>query len=296
MASEKRFKGVVRNVTLTREDLKRLLELPIEEMGDWSPVKVVLLADMTAVCTAMARSMVDMVAQNNRLGRPTSLILPVGPTAQYPIAAELSNQEGVSWANVWTFNMDEYLDWEGRPIPDDHPMSFHKAMKEDLFDRLDPKLTVPPAQRWFPDPFDPGAIDRKIEEVTGGEGVDICFGGIGEHGHVAFNEAPDLMTHYAHLTPDEFKNSKSRVLPHLSPETWARAFRNPFYTLTPPGAVTLGMKAILGAKRIELATGGTIARIAAMHPPTMDFPVTFIQEHPSPNETVVLYVATTRSW
>ncbi len=296
MASEKRFKGVVRNVTLTREDMKKLLELPLEEMGDWSPVKVVLFPDMKAVCTAMARNMVDMVAQNNRLGKPTSFILPVGPTAQYPIAAEMSNSEEVSWANVWTFNMDEYLDWEGRPISDDHSMSFHKAMKEGLFDRLDPKLTVPEGQRWFPDPFDPDAIDRKIEEVTGGEGVDICYGGIGEHGHVAFNEAPDLMTHYAHLTPDEFKQSKSRVLPHLSAETWARAFRNPLYTLTPPGAVTLGMKVILGAKRIELATAGTISRIAAMHPPTMDFPVTFIQEHSSPKETVVLYVAQTRTW
>jgi glucosamine-6-phosphate deaminase len=165
VASEKRFKGVVRNVTLTREDMKRLLELPIEEIPDWSPVKVVLLPDSTAVCTAMARSMVDKVAENNRRGRPTSFILPVGPVAQYPIAADLSNSEGVSWANVWTFNMDEYLDWENREIPRDHPMSFHKAMKEGLFDRLDPKLTVPEAQRWFPDPFDPDAIDRKIGEI-----------------------------------------------------------------------------------------------------------------------------------
>ncbi len=291
MASEKRFKGVVRNVTLTRDDLKKLLDMPFEEMDAWSPVKVLLFPDSKAVCTAMARSMVDKVAENNRLGKPTSFILPVGPTAQYPVAAEMSNKEGVSWRNVWTFNMDEYLDWENREIPRDHPMSFHKAMKEGLFDRLDSKLTVPEAQRWFPDPFDPDAIDRKIEEVTGGEGVDICFGGIGEHGHVAFNEAPDLMTHYAHLTPDEFKQSRSRVLPHLSPETWARAFRSPLYTLCPPGAVTLGMKVILGAKRIELGTQGTVARIAAMHPPTMDYPVTFIQEHPNPKETVVLYVS-----
>ncbi len=53
----------------------------------------------------------------------------------------------------------------------------------------------------------------------------------------------------------------------------------------------MGMKVILGAKTIVLSTGGTVARIAAMHPPTIDFPVTFIQEHAGPKDTVTLYVS-----
>jgi glucosamine-6-phosphate deaminase len=99
-----------------------------------------------------------------------------------------------------------------------------------------------------------------------------------------------VINHYTHLTPDEFKASKTRPL-QLNPETLVRALRSPLYTLCPPGAVTLGMRVILGAKRIELATAGTIAKIAAMHPPTMDFPVTFIQEHPNPKETVTLRIS-----
>jgi len=291
MATGKRFQGIVRSVTLSKEDMAHLLTMPLDEIDEWSPVRVALLPDRGAVAQAMATSMVNKIKENNALGRITTFILPVGPTAQYPLAAQMSNAERVSWRNVWTFNMDEYLDWQGRPIPEEHPMSFHGAMKRALFDQLDSELAIPDSQRWFPDPFDPDAIDKKIEEVTSGEGVDICYGGIGEHGHVAFNEAAGLMAHYTHLTPDEFKNSKTRVLPHLNPETWARALRSPLYTLCPPGAVTLGMKAILGAKRIELATEGVVARIAAMHPPTMDYPVTFIQEHPNPKETVTLYLA-----
>lgn len=287
----KRFEGIVRNVTIARDDLRRLLDMPFEEIDEWSPVKVVITPDRDANCRALAQAMVDQIKANNREGKPTTFILPVGPTAQYPIAAEISNRERVSWKNVWTFNMDEYLDWEGRPIPEDHPMSFHGSMNRNLWERLDPELRAPAEQRWFPDPFDPDAIDRKIEEVTGGQGVDICFGGIGEHCHVAFNEAPDLMAHYVHLTPEEFKQSKTRVLPHLNPETLSRAFRSPLYTLCPPGAVTLGMKVILGAKRIELAGAGPQARITAMHPPTMDYPSTFIQEHPNPKSTVTLYLA-----
>jgi glucosamine-6-phosphate deaminase len=291
MAANKRFEAIVRNVTVSKEDMTRLLDMPLDDVDEWSPVKVVVFDGWEGVMQAMAASMVNKIKENNRAGKCTTFILPVGPTQQYPIAAEMSNRERVSWKNVWTFNMDEYLDWQGRPIPEDHPMSFHGSMKHNLFDRLDEELRIPAAQRWFPDPFDPDAIDDKIEEITGGEGVDICYGGIGEHGHIAFDEAPDLMTHYMHLTPEEFKNSKSRVLPHLNPETLARALRNPLYTLCPPGAVTLGMKVILGARTIELSTGGVIAKIAAMHPPTMDFPVTFIQEHENPKETVRLLVS-----
>lgn len=291
MALSKRFKGIVRNVTLSKEDMSKLLNMSLEEVDEWSPIKVILFDGWEAVVQALAESMVNKIKENNEAGNITTFILPVGPTAQYPIAAKISNKERVSWKNVWTFNMDEYLDWQGRPIPEDHPMSFHGSMKRNLFDLLDEELRIPESQRWFPDPFAPDAIDEKIEEITKGTGVDICYGGIGEHGHIAFDEAADLMTHYMHLTPEEFKNSKTRVLPHLNPETLARALRSPLYTLCPPGAITLGMKVILGAKAIELASAGVTMKIAAMHPPTMDFPVTFIQEHPNPKETVTIYAS-----
>ena len=291
MALNKRFKGIVRNVTLSKEDMSKLLNMSLEEVDEWSPIKVILFDGWEAVVQALAESMVNKIKENNKAGKITTFILPVGPTGQYPIAVEMSNKERVSWKNVWTFNMDEYLDWQGRPIPEDHPMSFHGSMKRNLFDLLDEELRIPESQRWFPDPFAPDAIDEKIEEITEGTGVDICYGGIGEHGHIAFDEAADLMTHYMHLTPEEFKNSKTRVLPHLNPETLARALRSPLYTLCPPGAITLGMKVILGAKAIELASSGVTMKIAAMHPPTMDFPVTFIQEHPNPKETVTIYAS-----
>lgn len=296
MSADRRFKGIVRDVTLSRGDMIKLLNIPLAEIDEWSPVRVVILPDKAAIVRAMAVSMVDKVKENNRQGKITTFILPVGPRAQYPIAAEISNGERVSWQNVWTFNMDEYLDWEGRPIPEDHPMSFHRFMRRNFFELLDAELSVPEGQRWFPDPFAPDAIDEKIEEITGGKGVDICYGGIGEHGHLAFNEAPDLVTHYMHITPEEFKNSKTRVLSRLNPETLARAFRSPMYTLCPPGAITLGMKVILGAKAIELRSRRWVSlKIAAMHPPTMDFPATFIQEHPNPKETVTIY-ASRQEW
>ena len=177
MPRAKRFKGIVHTVTLSKEDMTRLLNMPVEEVDAWSPVKVELYDDSEGLYRAMARSMVDKIAENNRAGKVTTFILPVGPTAQYPIAADISNQERVSWRNVWTFNMDEYLDWEGRPIPEDHTMSFHGSMKRALFDQLDAELRIPEEQRWFPDPFAPDAIDDKIAEVTGGKGWTSAMGG-----------------------------------------------------------------------------------------------------------------------
>jgi len=264
--------------------MQKLLTVPLNEINDWSPVQVVVLPDRAAVMQVLARSMIDRIKANNEKGTMTKFILPVGPTEQYPIAAEISNKERVSWKSVWTFNMDEYLDWEGRPIPEDHPLSFHASMKRNLFNLLDEELRPPEEQRWFPDPFCPDAIDCKIDELGG---IDIAYGGIGEHGHIAFNEPPN--TYFMRLTPSEFKKSKTRVL-ELNPDTLTRGLRSPLFEI-PPRAVTLGMRVILESESIVLASGGSICRIACMHPPTLDYPVTFVQEHPNPKETVTIYVA-----
>jgi len=279
-----RFKGIVRTVTLSADDMRKLLTVPLDEIDNWSPVKAVVLPDWKSVHAAVARTMVDKINANNEKGEITKFILPVGPIDQYPIAAEMSNKEEVSWKNVWTFNMDEYLDWEGRPIPEDHPHSFHAAMKRSLFNVLKEVLRPPEGQRWFPDPFDPDAIDEKIDELGG---VDIAYGGIGEHGHIAFNEP--VNTYFMRLTPEEFKRSKTRVV-ELNPDTLTRGLRSTLFEI-PPRAVTLGMRVILEAKSIILVSGGPQFRIACMHPPSMDFPVTHIQEHPNPKETVAVYTA-----
>ena len=55
----------------------------------------------------------------------------------------------------------------------------------------------------FPDPADTGRVDKLIEELGG---VDVCFGGIGINGHLAFNEAQP------ELTPEEFAALGTRVI------------------------------------------------------------------------------------
>jgi glucosamine-6-phosphate deaminase len=288
-----RFKGIPQRFVLTYDDLEKLLTIPPDEIDNWSPVRVAIVPDLETLYNNFARSIADKIRKNNEEGKSTKLILPVGPTPQYPILAEISNKEKISWKDVWTFNMDEYLDWEGRPVLENHPMSFKGYMKRNLFSLISRELTIPEDQAWFPDPFNPDAIDDKIHEL---EGVDTAYGGIGYHGHIAFNEPID--TYYVRLTPEEFKKSKTRVV-ELNSDTFiinslCGIGGNPYGL--PPRAVTIGMKSILEAETIELYCDGgdlnwqlTSFRMACMHPPTLDRPVTYIQDHPNPKDTVTVY-------
>ena len=241
-----------------------------------------ILPDLPSLYQQFARSIADEIRENNRLGNPTRLILPVGPLGQFPILAEICNRERISWKDVFTFNMDEYCDWQGRVIPASHPLSFRGFIQNNLFERLEPEIRIPAAQIHFPNPLNLDWISERIQEVGG---IDTCYGGIGYHGHVAFNEAP--ISRWRQVSPDEYRNSLTRLV-QLEPETIVmNSIRstggNP--AAMPPMAVTLGMHDIFCARRIRLYCQGgswqrTVLRIALLGEETVRYPVTLLQMHP----------------
>src|SRR5918993_4442496 len=91
--------------------------------------RLLVLPDRRAVYEHFARSIADEIAENNAAGRDSVLILPVGPVGGYPLQVEVCKQQRISWQRVHVFNMDEYLDWQGRPIPSSHPLSFRGFME-----------------------------------------------------------------------------------------------------------------------------------------------------------------------
>jgi glucosamine-6-phosphate deaminase len=266
----------------TSDDSSFYLTLPAKELAQASKIPLEVLPDLEALDQHFARSIADEIQQNNQLGKPTRLILPVGPVGQFPILARISNREHISWRNVFTFNMDEYCDWQGRVVTIDHPLSFRGYIHKTLFDQLDPELSIPTEQIHFPDPLHLDYISRKIEEVGG---IDTCYGGIGYHGHIAFNEPP--ISRWYKLTPDQFRNSLTRIV-QLAPETIVmNSIRatggNP--AALPPMAVTLGMGDIWRSRRIHLYCQGgswqrTVLRIALLGEEQVDYPVTLLQSHP----------------
>jgi glucosamine-6-phosphate deaminase len=258
------------------------LTRPASELPEASHVPVHILPDRDALFHHFARAIADEIEANNAADLPTRLILPVGPVGQYPILARICNEERIDWHATHTFNMDEYCDWQGRRIPIDHPLSFEGHIRQHLFDQLDPDLRIPEDQMHFPDPLNLDAISAAIDVVGG---IDTCYGGIGYHGHVAFNEPPISRWHT--VTPEELRDSLTRVVP-LAPDTVVmNSIRgtggNP--DALPPMAVTLGMRDILAAGRIRLYCAGgewqrAVLRAALLMEPTVDYPVTLLRDHP----------------
>jgi glucosamine-6-phosphate deaminase len=182
--------------------------------------------------------------------------------------------------------MDEYLDANGGPIPESHPLSFRRFMNEGLFDRLTGRARVPAANIHFPSPADPAAITRLIEQRGG---ADLCYGGMGLTGHFAFNDPPEQGEA---VVDDEVRNSRTRVL-RISRESMAQMCMGGTggnWDIIPPAAITIGMYELLLSKKIHLtfmrSWHAGVLRRALFGPVTGKCPGSFVQQHPNVTVTV----------
>lgn len=258
------------------------MSLEVDELARRARLPFRLLPDLDSLLADFACSIADEVQSANREGRPARLILPVGPTRQYPILVEIINRERISWRNVWVFQMDEFLDWQGRPIPSSHPLSFTGFLQRELFARIDPELAMPSDHHVVPHPF---RVDEFSEQLQRVGGADCCFGGIGYHGHVAFNEP--VISRWNAISIDDMRNSLTRVVTLGDDSVVVQSINSAggnSYAI-PPMAVTCGMRDILASRRIRLYCAGgerhrAIFRIAVAGEETADYPVTLAQGHP----------------
>ncbi len=214
--------------------------------------------------------------------RPCRMIIPVGPRGQYPLFVARCNAERISLRRLHLFAMDEYCDWQGRWIPEDDPLSFRGYLRSQVLGRLDPALGFAPERLMVPDPLHLDAYHQQVEAVGG---LDACFGGIGIHGHVAFNEPAVGPFGLGDIAA--FAASTTRVV-RLAPETLVmnsiRANGGDLQAM-PPLAVTVGMADILAARKIRLYCDGgtwqrTVLRRALFDAPSVAYPVTLLQAHP----------------
>ncbi|MBI4243992.1 MAG: glucosamine-6-phosphate isomerase [Planctomycetes bacterium] len=226
--------------------------------------------------------MADLVKANNKNGKKTKMILPVDPTQQYPIFADIVNKEKIDCRNLRTFNMDEYLNWQGRPIPEDHPMSFKRCMKELLWSRVAPELRMSEKQMYFPNPQRINELDDKLDELGG---ADVCYAGVGYHGHVAFNEA--IISRWYKIHEEEFLNARTHIVSIADDTFVINSVREAGGNceIIPPFAITIGMKDIMDSKHIEgvFYCGTwqrTVFRRTLFQEPTIEYPGTFLKRHP----------------
>lgn len=257
------------------------------ELAQHARMQLTILDTARDVFQAMALDMVATIEDNNARNEKTVFIVPVGPVGHYPLFVEMVNKKRLSLKNVWFVNMDEYLDEQDNYLPLNHRLSFRSFMNEHVYEALDPDLVMPPSQRLFPDPADPAALDRQLEALGK---IDVCYGGVGITGHVAFNEPEDVSV-------QEFSRRPTRVLT-ISAET--RTINsvgdlNGALDAMPKRCVTIGMQQILSAKRVYLACfrdwHRAVVRQAVCGTVTAAFPVTLLQNHPDASITIPKSIA-----
>ena len=261
-----------------------------DQLGRDVPVKVRIIGDMDDVARDIARVMLETVDEARQQGRHATMIVPVGPVDQYPVLAEMINQRRSDWREVMIINMDEYLTADDQWVDFDHPLGFRGFMDRRFYDLVDAELAPRPENRVFPDPADPDAIGRTIDQRGG---VDVCFGGIGINGHMAFNEPPEPGES---MPAEEFAALPTRVL-SLSRET---ATINSVtvggeISIVPRRAITVGMKEILESRRCRFYCNRpwqrAVVRRVLHGPLTSACPASLLRTHPDAQITMADFVA-----
>jgi glucosamine-6-phosphate deaminase len=230
---------------------------------------VLVHADKVAAAKAVAAVIRDLIVAKAKAGQTAVLGLATGSTP-LPLYAELirlHREEGLSFRNVVTFNLDEY---EG--LAGDHDQSYRYFMEQNLFRSLD----IPKGNTHVPagTASDHARTCADYETaIRNAGGIDLQVLGIGRTGHIGFNEPPsarDSRTRHVHL--DEVTRRDNSVF---------------FGDLArvPHGALTMGVGTIMDCRRVELLAFGAgkaeIVRRSLRSAPSADCPASWLQEHPA---------------
>ena len=268
---------------ILRNDLYRWCKVPASELANHPDLRVKfrVIRDSAEMGQLMAEELVGVIEENNKRGLPTRAIIPCGPSCWYAPYTKLVNAKNVSLKSFTVFHMDECLDWQGRPLPTNHPYNFRTFMEKHFYGGIPADLQVPQEQRYW---LLPSTMDR-VREAIDAAPVDITVGGWGQDGHVAYNQA--RRHPYSSITLEEFANSTIRIQENNHDTILALAQRTfgSAYQFVPPMSITLGVRECMSAKKVRVYsdTGAwkqTALRVALFAEPTAEYPMTLLQRHP----------------
>lgn len=254
--------------------------LPAEAVGTGSPIRLEVCETEVDLYWKMAVEVLEVIAENNRKGEDTLMVVPYGPLGPYARLVYLVNRYRVSLRRCTFMNMDEYLTDDGQYIPLSDPLSFRGGMDRTFYGQVDDELNVLPENRYFPDPADPGKLQRLIDRFGK---LDMAWGGIGINGHFAFNEPPEPGEA---CTNEEFLQRGTRVL-RISRETKTiNCFMNCGGDLDgiPSNCITVGIKEMFQARKVRMCmprdwNAGALRKV--LHGPVdCHVPCSLFQTHP----------------
>ncbi|MFN2439749.1 MAG: glucosamine-6-phosphate deaminase [Chitinophagaceae bacterium] len=247
---------------------EQLKEINLIDAFERIPVKIFSnLKDGSAFAASEIASLIKKKQANNQkcvLGLATGST----PKTLYDELVRLHQNEGLSFKNVVTFNLDEYY-----PIENDALQSYNSYMQRLLFDHID----INPANINIPNGELPKeeikqhclAYEKKIEKEGG---IDLQVLGIGNNGHIGFNE------------PGSSIYSKTRLINLENSTRLANAYEFANISQVPRLALTMGISTILKAKKIILLAWGPakahVIQKAVESNVTETVPASLLQQHP----------------
>jgi glucosamine-6-phosphate deaminase len=173
--------------------------------------------------------------------KPFVLGLPTGssPIGMYRCLVKAYQEGKVSFKNVLTFNMDEYVG-----LPEEHPESYHSFMFTNLFNHIDcPKENIHILNGNAPDLAAECAHYEQMIREAGG--IDLFLGGIGPDGHIAFNEPGSSLS----------SRTRQKTLTTDTIIANSRFFENDI-NLVPKTALTVGVGTVMDAKEVMILVNG----------------------------------------
>jgi len=267
---------------ISKADLYRWCKVPANQLLKHPDLraKFRIVRDSAEMGQLMAEELVSAIEENNKRGLPTRAIIPCGPSCWYAPYTKLVNDRGVPLKNFSVFHMDECLDWQGRPIPANHPYNFRTFMEKHFYGGIRPELQAPAEQRFWLLPSTAERVRQAIDSAP----IDITVGGWGQDGHVAYNQA--RRHPYSEITLEELANSTIRIQENNLDTILALAQRTfgSAYQFVPPMSITLGVRECMSAKKVRVYsdTGAwkqTALRVALFAEPNAEYPMTLLQRH-----------------
>ena len=232
-------------------------------------IHTVIVEDHDEVGRLVARRIAEVVRERRAMGGHAVLGLATGstPIGVYRELIRMHQDEGLSFADVVTFNLDEYY-----PMDPGSIHSYHRFMWENLFAQLDivpANVHLPPGN--IPRDQVEAACQRYEEAIRAAGGIDLQILGIGRTGHIGFNEPGSGAESRTRLVTLDLVTRKDTAADFFGEEN------------VPREAITMGVETILEAREILiLATGehkAEIVRQAVEGEVDHEVAATFLQRH-----------------
>ena len=237
-------------------------------LESFEKIPVVIYKNTTEGSNAVAAQMAALIKEKQAKKLPCVLGMATGttPILLYKELVRMHKEEGLSFKNVITINLDEYY-----PIDKTAYQSYWSFMHRHLFNLvdIDPKNIYLPNGEWTKDNLKENCIvyEQTIEKIGG---IDLQILGIGKNGHIGFNE------------PGSSFHSKTRVIQLDQQTRIANTYEFHDLNKVPKLAITVGISSIMKAKKIVLLAWGDKASIVAKAVEgdfTEQIPASILQNH-----------------